>query len=66
MNEAFQSTRLFINKTKRLIDTIASNNGYRRNLPYANLFTHLLSYPKSRDAIASKNIFSVHVHVRTE
>ena len=39
---------------------IASNNGYRQKMPYANLLTHslthLLSYPKSRDAIASKNI----------
>ena len=45
-----------INKTKRLIDTIASNNGYRRNSvePYSNWLTYLLSYPQSRDAIASK------------
>ena len=42
------------NKTKRLIDTIASYNGYRQKMPYANLLTYSLSYPKSRDAIASK------------
>ena len=38
-----------------LIDTIAYNKGYRWNLPYSNLLTYSLSYPKSRDAIASKN-----------
>ena len=27
-----------------LIDTIASNYGYRRKLPYANLLTHSLTY----------------------
>ena len=42
-------------KPNSLIDTIASNYGYRRKLPYANLLTHSLSYLKSRDAIASKN-----------
>ena len=40
-----------------LIDTIAYNKGYRWNLPYSNLLTYSLSYPKSRDAIASKNEF---------
>ena len=53
-NSAFQT------RPNSLIDTIASNNGYRQKMPYANLLTHslthLLSYPKSRDAIASKNI----------
>ena len=52
------------NKTKRLIDAITSNNGYGRKigliiLPY--LLTHLLSYPQSRDAIASKNVSYVDV-----
>ena len=42
------------NKTKRLIDTIASYNGYREKMAKWSL-TYLLSYPKSRDAIASKN-----------
>ena len=36
------------NKNKRLIDTITSNNGLR--------VTDSLSYPTSRDAIASKNL----------
>ena len=46
-----------VTRPSSLIDTIASNYGYRRKLPYANLLTHLLSYPKSRDAIASKKPF---------
>ena len=36
-----------------LTDTIASN---RQKMPYANLLTHSLLYPQSRDAIASKNV----------
>ena len=41
-----------INKTKSLIDTIASNNGYRQKNALCKR-TDLLKYPKSRDAIAS-------------
>ena len=41
-------------KTFSLIDTIASNNCSRWKMPYANRFTYILSYPQSRDAIASK------------
>ena len=37
-----------------LIDTTASNIGYRQNNALFKL-TYLLSYPHSRDAIASKN-----------
>ena len=37
------------------MDTIASNNGYRWKIPYANLLTHRLSYAQSRYAIASKH-----------
>ena len=33
----------------------ASNNCYRWKMPYENGHTDLLSYPKSRDAMASKN-----------
>ena len=43
----------FKNKTKRLIDTIASYNGYRQKMASWSL-TYRLSYPQSRDAIASK------------
>ena len=46
----------YITRPNSLIDTIASNDGYRRKMPYVNLLTHSLSYPQSRDAIASKNI----------
>ena len=47
---------MYIAKRKRpnrLIDTIASNMGYGHNNVLFNL-TYLLSYPQSRDAIASK------------
>ena len=48
--------RLKVNKTKSLLDTIASNNGYRRNICcYRLMVTDWLPYPKSRDAIASKS-----------
>ena len=43
-----------LTRPNSLIDTIVSNNGYRQQMPYANSLTHSLSYPKSRDAIASK------------
>ena len=43
-----------INKTKSLLDAITSNNGYTQKMPYAISLTHLLSYPNSKDAIASK------------
>ena len=42
------SIKYKLNETKRLIDTIASNNGY------GQLFANFLLYPKSRGAIASK------------
>ena len=42
------------NKTKRLIDAITSNNGYGWKISLM-ILTDLLPYPKSRDAIASKN-----------
>ena len=42
------------NKTKRLIDAITSNNGYRWKISLM-ILTDWLPYPKSRDAIASKN-----------
>ena len=49
------------NKTKSLIDTIASNNGYRWDYAICKL-TLSLSYPKSRDAIASKNnVFNCYI-----
>ena len=41
------------NRPNSLIDTIASNNGYRQNNTLFKL-TYQLSYSKSRDAIASK------------
>ena len=41
------------NKTKHLIDVITSNNGYRWKIGLI-ILTHRLSYPQSRDAIASK------------
>ena len=47
-------------RPNRLIDTIASNNGYGQNNALSKLTdrqTDRLSYPKSRDAIASKNHF---------
>ena len=47
--------RTYKNKTKRLIDTIASNNSYRWKMAEWFSLTELLSYPKSRDAIASKS-----------
>jgi len=51
------SNSTFQTRPNSLIDTIASNNGYKQKMPYANLLTYSLSYPKSRDAIASKNEF---------
>ena len=44
------------NKTKHLIDTIVSYNGEWLQVENGLMTqTHSLSYPKSRDAIASKN-----------
>ena len=42
------------NKTKSLIDTIASYNGYTRKIAFMQ--THFLSYPKTRDATDLKNL----------
>jgi len=42
------------NKTKSLIDTIASYNGYTRKIAFMQ--THFLSYPKTRDATVPKKL----------
>ena len=43
-----------VNKNKHLINMIASYYGYRQKMALM-ILSHSLSYPQSRDAIASKN-----------
>ena len=58
---AMTAQTLLQTRPNSLIDTIVSNNGYRLNNALCKL-NYSLSYPKSRDATASKNNVHLLVH----
>ena len=55
LDEAQPDLQVLLNKTKRLIDAITFYNGYRQNIDYSKSYS-LTLIPRSRDAIASKNV----------